>query len=143
MKNIFIDGPISPTFIAESIAKHSSKTTIGAHQIFLGQIRADEKNNQKVVQISYETYLNMANEKMNEIRELCFSTFEITCMHVYHSLGKILVGEICLFVFVSSPHRKAATDACSFLVEKIKNNLPICGKEIFENKQEKWEVKPL
>ncbi len=140
MKNIFKEGPISPSFIAESISKHSSKNTIGAHQIFLGQIRADENNNHKVTHISYEAYEEMANENMNEIRELCFSKFEITCMHVYHSLGKIAVGEICLFVFVSSPHRKAATEACSFLVEKIKNILPIWGKEIFENKEETWKI---
>ena len=140
MKNIFKEGAISPNFIAESIAKHSSKNDIGAHQIFLGQIRADEKDNQKVTHISYEAYEEMANEKMQEIRELCFLTYEISCMHVYHSLGKIAVGEICLFVFVSSPHRKAATEACSFLVEKIKKDLPIWGKEIFENNDEAWKI---
>ncbi|MBL7878236.1 MAG: molybdenum cofactor biosynthesis protein MoaE, partial [Chryseobacterium gambrini] len=42
IKNIFQNSPVSPLFIAESINKHSAKTEIGAHQIFLGQIRADE-----------------------------------------------------------------------------------------------------
>ena len=40
-KKIFVDGPIEPAFIAESIAKHAVKTSIGAHDIFLGQVRAD------------------------------------------------------------------------------------------------------
>ena len=41
-KTVFIEGPISSEFIGQSIAKHQSKTTIGAHNIFLGQVRADE-----------------------------------------------------------------------------------------------------
>ena len=40
-KSVFLNGAISPGFIADSIAAHSKKTTIGAHDIFLGQVRAD------------------------------------------------------------------------------------------------------
>jgi molybdopterin synthase catalytic subunit len=42
-KNIFVQGPIAPDKIAQSIQNHSNKTNIGAHSIFLGQVRADEK----------------------------------------------------------------------------------------------------
>ena len=38
---VFVEGSISPQFIADSIAKHSTKTSIGAHDIFLGQVRND------------------------------------------------------------------------------------------------------
>ena len=41
IKNVFIEGAISSQFIAESIAKHSAKKNIGAHSIFLGQVRED------------------------------------------------------------------------------------------------------
>ena len=41
MKNIFKQGALSPTLVAESIAKHQVKTQIGGHSIFLGQVRAD------------------------------------------------------------------------------------------------------
>ena len=47
-KNVFKEGAISSEFIASSIANHQSKTGIGAHNIFLGQVRADEINNKKV-----------------------------------------------------------------------------------------------
>jgi len=49
-KNYFIQGSIKPQFIAEQIAKHSTKHNIGAHSIFLGQVRADEIDNKKVQQ---------------------------------------------------------------------------------------------
>ncbi len=42
IKNVFQEGAISSEFIANSIQKHQSKTNIGAHNIFLGQVRADE-----------------------------------------------------------------------------------------------------
>lgn len=139
-KNIFVDGPILPDFIGESIAKHSSNHTIGGHSIFLGQVRADKINNQLVASIEYTANQPLALEKMHEIRENIFEKYDLTCLHVHHSLGRISVGEICLFVFASSIHRAAAIEACNELVESIKKELPIWGKEIFENEDFQWKI---
>ena len=138
-KQIFIQGPISSAFIAESIQKHSTKTTIGAHSIFLGQVRSDIINEQNVVAIDYTTYEEMAIEKMHEIREAIFAKYPLTCMHIHHSLGTVAAGEICLFVFTSAIHRKEAIDACEEVVELIKKELPIWGKEIFEDNTHQWK----
>ncbi len=137
--NVFVEGAISPEFIANSISKHSTKTAIGAHDIFLGQVRLDIINGKSVEAIEYSAYNEMAEEKFHEIRELAFTKFELTCMHIYHSLGKVKTGEICLFVFVSSPHRQSAFDACRWLVEEIKANVPIWGKELFADDTHVWK----
>lgn len=139
LRNIFVQGPIASSFIADSIQKHSTKTNIGGHSIFLGQVRADEIDGKKVTAIDYTSYEEMALEKMYLIREDIFAKYNLTCMHVYHSLGKIAAGEICLFVFTSSPHRKAAIDACEETVERLKAELPIWGKEIFEDETHQWK----
>ncbi len=139
VRNIFVEGAISSQKIADSIQSHASKTNIGAHSIFLGQVRADEKDGKAVVSIEYTTYQEMALEKMHEIRERIFAQYDLTCMHVYHSLGNILVGEICLFVFTSSKHRKMAIDACNELVEAIKFELPVWGKEIYQDQTTVWK----
>ena len=55
-KNIFVSGPVVPAFVGESIQQHSKKTGIGAHSIFLGQVRADTSNGQTVIAIEYTTY---------------------------------------------------------------------------------------
>ena len=68
-----------------------------------------------------------------------FAKYDLTCMHVYHSLGNVKAGEISLFVFTSSPHRKAAIDACNEIVEKIKKELPVWGKELFEDASYQWK----
>lgn len=140
IKNIFSQGPIAATFIAESIQKHSSQTAIGGHSIFLGQVRSDETENGKVKAIDYTTFEEMALEKMHQIREDIFAKYPITCMHVHHSLGEVQAGEICLFVFSSSAHRKAAIDSCNEIVERIKDELPIWGKEIMENDSHQWKT---
>jgi molybdopterin synthase catalytic subunit len=138
-KNIFVQGPISSAFIAESIQKHSTQTGIGGHSIFLGQVRADEINDKKVSAIEYTAYEELALENMHAIREQIFARYALTCMHVHHSLGTVAAGEICLFVFTSSPHRKAAMDACTETVERIKAELPIWGKELLEDKSYQWK----
>jgi molybdopterin synthase catalytic subunit len=138
-QNVFVNGPISPEFIANSIAKHSSKTAIGAHDIFLGQVRSDVIDGKTVTAISYEAYQEMANDLFHEIREATFAQYDLVCMHIYHSLGVVKAGEICLFVFVSSKHRKLAFDACQEIVEKIKAMSPIWGKELFEDDSYVWK----
>ncbi len=140
IKNIFLQTPISPVFIAESISQHSAKTEIGAHQIFLGQIRADKIDDKTVKAIEYTAYEELALNQMATIREEIFAKYELSCMHIYHSLGMVNAGEICLFVFTSSRHRKNAALACNEVVERIKNELPIWGKEIFEDETHQWKI---
>jgi molybdopterin synthase catalytic subunit len=139
-KNVFVEGSISSEFIGQSIAKHQSKTNIGAHNIFLGQVRADEINGKRISAIEYTAHLEMANVKFHEIREATFEKFNLTCMHIYHSLGIVNAGEICLFVFVSSPRRKEVFKALEFVVEEIKAKVPVFGKEIFEDSSHQWKV---
>ncbi len=139
-KNVFKEGAISSEFIADSIAKHQTKKTIGAHNIFLGQVRADDIDGKTVSAIEYTAYEDMANEKFYDIREATFDKFNLTCMHIYHSLGTVKAGEICMFVFVSSPRRKEVFKAIEFVVEEIKTNVPVFGKEIFEDETHQWKV---
>jgi molybdopterin synthase catalytic subunit len=120
-KNIFVQGPVTAAFIADSIQKHSTKTEIGAHSIFLGQVRNDVIDDKMVAAIDYTTYEEMALE------------------HIYHSLGIVKAGEISLFVFTSSKHRKAAIEACEEVVERIKKELPVWGKEVFEDASYQWK----
>ena len=140
VQQIFIDGPISAGFIADAIAKHSTKTNIGAHSLFLGQVRNDNIGEQVVAAIEYTTYREMAEEKFQEIREDAFKKYSIICLHIYHSMGIVKAGEINLFVFVSSMHRKDAVDACEEIVERIKKEVPVWGKEIFGNENFQWKI---
>jgi molybdopterin synthase catalytic subunit len=137
-KKTLTEGAIKPEKIAKSIGNHSSKTGIGAHNIFLGQVRADKHEGKIVKEIEYSAYDDMAEKTFHEIRESIFEKYDISCMHIYHSIGMVKAGEISLFVFVSSKHRGVSYEASRDVVEQIKDKAPIWKKEIFEGEEYKW-----
>ena len=137
---VFVDGAITTDFIANSIAKHQSKTQIGAHNIFLGQVRKDQVEGKAVKAIDFSAYKEMADEKLYEIREETFAKFKLSCMHIYHSLGLVEVGEVCFFVFVSAPHRTEVYEATEYIVNRVKEDVPIFGKEVFEDDTYQWKT---
>ena len=132
-KSYFVEGKIEPGFIAEQIAGHSKKTNIGAHSIFLGQVRADEIDSKKVTEIEYSTYKDMANKEIAKVRESALAKWPLSCLHIYHSNGPVKTGEISLFIFVSAGHRTECLEAVQQIVEDIKHKVPIWKKEIMEN----------
>ncbi|WP_179343685.1 molybdenum cofactor biosynthesis protein MoaE [Winogradskyella ursingii] len=138
-KTVFIQGEITSEFIANSIAKHQTKTEIGAHNIFLGQVRKDTVKDEVVSAIEFTCYQDMAEQKLDEIREETFDKYNLTCMHIYHSLGKVNVGEVCIFVFVSAPHRPQVYEATEYIVNRVKSEVPIFGKELFETGAYQWK----
>ncbi|MFT6966662.1 MAG: molybdopterin synthase catalytic subunit [Marivirga sp.] len=108
--------------------------------MFLGQVRADTIGDKTVTAIDYSAYEEMANKTFHDIREAIFEKYDISCMHIYHSLGIVKVGEICLFVFVSAPHRKIVFEALEEIVEAIKLQAPVFGKELFDNDTHQWKI---
>ena len=138
-KTVFIQGEITSAFIANAISKHQTKTGIGAHNIFLGQIRKDEVAGKTVSAIEFSCYEEMAEKKLHDIREDAFKKFDLTCMHIYHSLGIVNLGEICFFVFVSAAHRTQVYEATEYIVNKVKEDVPIFGKELFETGAYQWK----
>lgn len=139
MKKSFIYGPIPPEKISNSITHHKHKTNIGAHDIFLGQVREDIIDNVKVVSIDFEAQEELSEKIIHEIREEAFAKFSLTCLHIYHSLQNVPVGELCFYVFTSSPHRDAAFNATKYIVEEFKKRVPIFGKINLSNGSYIWK----
>ena len=140
IENVFVAGAISSDFIAKSISTLQSNSSIGAHDIFLGQVRADTIDQKIVSAIDYSAYETMANQKFIEIKSAAFDRFNLSEVQIYHSLGRVNVGEICLFVLVASPHRKEAFEGLRHVVEAIKKEVPVFGKEVFGDDSYQWKV---
>lgn len=137
--NIFIQGPITGEYITAIIQQFSLNTAIGAHSIFLGQVRRDETNGSQVAAIEYTTHAEMALEKFHEIKASLFEKYALAGLTIYHSLGKVKAGEICFFVLAVSSHRAEAIAACSEAVERVKSELPVWGRLILENATVQWK----
>ena len=139
MKKSFIEGPIPAEKIANSIAHHKHKTNIGAHDIFLGQVREDSIGEFSVESIDFEAQESFSEKVIHEIREEAFANYSLTCLHIYHSLNNVPVGELCFYVFASSPHRDAAFKATRYIVEEFKKRVPIFGKINLSNGTYVWK----
>lgn len=143
MSHVFMQGPVCPQTISDLIAKHSAKENIGAQALFLGQVRGDIIQQKKVIGIEYSAYEEMAHKIFHAIREEGFQKFDLVCMHIIHSIGFVKVGEISLFVLVSSRHRQEAFAACAWIVEEIKKRVPVFGKEMLEGSGYQWKENTL
>jgi molybdopterin synthase catalytic subunit len=64
----------------------------------------------------------------------------MTCLHVHHSLGMVEAGQLCFLVFASAPHRVQAREAVAWVVDRIKSELPIFGKEILADGAHVWKT---
>lgn len=136
-KHLFA-GPIPAGKSSEMTAKHQSKTDIGAHAFFLGQVRADNAEGKTVISIIYSAYEEMAEKVLHEIKEEAFVKFNLTCAHIHHSIGEVKTGEISLMVMVSSEHRRAVFASLEWIVEQIKKRVPIWKKEILSDGSVRW-----
>jgi len=134
-----IEGPIKSEFISQKIALHRNKHSIGAHAFFLGQVRADKKDGRETLGIEYSAYEEMVSGVIKEIKDDLFARFDdLVCMHIWHSTGMVKTGEVCLFVLVSSGHRKQAFAAIEDCVEQIKEKLPVWKKEALSDGSHFW-----
>lgn len=138
-KNPFVQGPIPPGLLGSEMAKHQSKTGIGGHAFFLGQVRADRAGDAVVTDIDFSAYEEMALERLHVIREDAFAKWPLSCIHVYHSVGKVPVGSLCFLVLVSSAHRQACFESLPYIVDRFKAEVPVFGREIFSDGSDRWK----
>jgi len=110
----------------------------GAIVTFSGTTR-DHNEGAEVLSLSYETYTEMAQRVMCGLFEEAIKRFPITRARVVHRLGEVPVGEASVVVVVASPHRGPAFDACRFLMDRLKNEVPIWKREkLRDGNGERW-----
>ncbi len=139
-ENIIIEGPVPISILSDAVEELSAEMQIGAHDIFLGQIRDDRLEKGVVEAIEYSAYQEMAVKQFNKIRTAAFEQFEVSAIYIYHSIGRVNVGELSLVVLVAAKHRVAVLKALPFVVEAIKADVPVFGKELFAEGDYVWKV---
>ena len=108
----------------------------GALSIFIGNVRNHGRYG-NVSEIYYETYNEMAQEKMREIENEAQTKWGIKKLVAIHRIGNIKVGETSIIIGVSSEHRDEAFEACKYVINNVKTRVPIWKKEISKESQ-KW-----
>jgi molybdopterin synthase catalytic subunit len=110
----------------------------GALLTFRGIVRRDKTKYGVVKEIIYEAYVEMAEKEIEKIKQNASKNFKADEIHIIHRIGKVSVGEVSLLVAVLAPHRQAGIKAVEYVIEEIKNRVPIWKKEIFEDGSHYW-----
>jgi len=103
----------------------------GATATFLGLTR-NHNDGRAVTLLEYEAYPGMAEQEMERIGMEASRRWPIHKIAVVHRTGPVPVGEASVAIAVSAAHRKEAFAACQFVIDRLKETVPIWKKEYFE-----------
>jgi molybdopterin synthase catalytic subunit len=79
----------------------------------------------------YEAYKPMALKEMEKLIAQAHKQFQIENVGIVHRLGKLEIGETSVVISVAAPHRRAAFEACEWLIKELKKTVPIWKKEVY------------
>ena len=125
--------PIDPSAILAQVASNDA----GAVVLFLGTTREFTKGRQ-TASLDYECYPQMAETKLAELETQAREKWPLLHVSVGHRLGRLVLGEACIAIAVSSPHRQAAFEAGKWLIDTIKEDVPIWKQENWADGTSEW-----
>ena len=125
--------PIDPEQVLSSVASHDA----GAIVLFLGTTR-EFTHGRRTISLDYECYPAMAEKKLAELEAQARDRWPLTGCLIVHRLGRLELGEASIAIAVSSPHRAAAFEAGQWLIDTIKEVVPIWKQENWADGTSEW-----
>jgi molybdopterin synthase catalytic subunit len=107
----------------------------GAIDLFLGVVR-DNTQERSVNRLEYEAYDRMAISEMEKIADQAHQRWPILRYTIIHRKGTLQIGEIAVLIGVATAHRTDAFEACRYIIDTIKQTVPIWKKEVFMDGEE-------
>ena len=126
------------TDIDESrLKKALDNDSCGAFVCFEGRVR-NHNNATSVERLTYYGYEALAINQGRLIIEEAKRTFEITQAIAIHRIGELDIGDVAVWVGVASAHRYPAFDACRWILDTIKADIPVWKQEYYQDDSSKW-----
>ena len=116
----------------QSVMTYVQSGNAGAIDVFVGTVR-NQTQQKRVVRLEYEAYEPMALKKIQELVDEVRRRWPVERVAVVHRVGVLDIGEAAVVIAVSTPHRAEAFEACRWLIDTLKEVVPIWKKEIFED----------
>ena len=104
----------------------------GGIDVFIGTVR-DATKGKQVNRLEFEAYESMAIKEMDKIAEQAFNKWAVQKILIHHRVGVLQIGEVPVIIAVSAAHRDAAFEACRYIIDTLKQTVPIWKKEFFED----------
>jgi molybdopterin synthase catalytic subunit len=125
--------PIDATAVLERVASHHA----GAVVLFLGTTREFTRE-RRTESLDYECYPAMAEKRMSELEAEAREKWPIVECAIVHRVGHLGLGEASVAIAVSSPHRRDAFEAGQWLIDRLKEVVPIWKKENWADGTSEW-----
>ena len=113
-----------------SALKYLQTAQAGAIDLFLGVVR-DNTQERAVDRLEYEAYDRMAISEMQKIADEAHRYWPLLKYVIIHRKGTLLTGEMAVLIGVATAHRAEAFEACRYIIDTIKQTVPIWKKEVF------------
>ncbi len=127
------EGPIDAQALTEQVRSPGA----GAVCTFLGTVR-EMTGDRRTASLDYEAYPGMALKSLTELEAEARRRWPIVEAAIVHRVGRLDPGEVSVVVAISTPHRDQAFDACRWLIDTLKEVVPIWKKEIWADGTEDW-----
>jgi molybdopterin synthase catalytic subunit len=115
---------------AEKIVAAAKSGEDGAVVVFDGIVR-NHTRGRRTLHLDYEAYEEMALRQMRELGVKARERFGVRKVTMVHRLGRLEIGETSVLIVVASAHRSAAFEASRWLIDTLKQTVPIWKKETF------------
>lgn len=116
----------------------TSEFSHGAQVFFFGAVRS-RNHGRDVVAVGYDAAVPLAEKALLEIGEETLEKWgETLKISIHHRVGKLSVGELSVGIAVSSPHRDEAYQSSRYIIEQIKERVPIWKKEYYMDGESEW-----
>jgi molybdopterin synthase catalytic subunit len=116
------------------IHRYLASPHAGGEVVFTGTVR-DRNEGHSVRFLEFEAYGEMALQVMHEIAEEIRARWQVTKVAMVHRIGRVEIGEVCVVVGVSAPHRAAAFEGARHGIDRLKADVPIWKRESYEGGQ--------
>ncbi|HJR44312.1 MAG TPA: molybdenum cofactor biosynthesis protein MoaE [Actinomycetota bacterium] len=122
----------SPLDVAAAVAEVASDEC-GGIGVFVGTVRRSPAGDgtAPVEALEYEVHPSLAEERLRQVAERAAERWDIHAVVVRHRSGRCATGEPTVVIACAAPHRADALDACRWIIDEIKRDVPIWKKEIY------------
>lgn len=122
------DQPIDVQKIIQAASRHEA----GGINTFIGTVR-NQTSGKKVLRLEFEAYKPMAISEIQKIIDQANEKWNMLGCAVSHRVGVLAPGEVAVAITVSTAHRKQSFEACQFIIDNLKQTVPIWKREFFED----------
>jgi molybdopterin synthase catalytic subunit len=119
----------------ESLLDEMRVETSGAIATFHGIVRKPSRG-RDVLYLEYTAYESMALKVMEQIGEEVYTHLGVDKVMIVHRVGRVEIGETSILIAVAAPHRKEALEGCGYIIERVKQLLPVWKKEVWDDGEE-------